>query len=129
MIAKRIQKLCEAKKGTTRLIARTPQRWRDVDRTPRADREFRRVKGSLDLKAVDRRALERMDLLTVVEHELGHIAGLPDLASDRVGLMQGTLDTGTRRLVSRTDVDLFRACYQARWRERQDRHSESLGVR
>jgi hypothetical protein len=76
-----------------------------VDRTPRADQEFRRVARSLDLRAVDRRAVDRIDLLTVVEHELGHIAGLQDVASDRVGLMKGTLDTGVRRMHRRQTGD------------------------
>ena len=103
-----------------------------VDRTPRADQEFRRVARSLDLRAVDRRAVDRIDLLTVVEHELGHIAGLQDVASDRVGLMKGTLDTGTRRLVGGAEADLFWACYQAeqaRRREGQARLIASSAVR
>jgi hypothetical protein len=66
----------------------------------------------LDLRAVDRRAVDRIDLLTVVEHELGHIAGLQDVASDRVGLMKGTLDTGTRRLVDKLEIAAVWAEYQ-----------------
>jgi hypothetical protein len=40
----------------------------------------------------------RMDLLTVVEHELGHVLGLPDTAGP--GLMNEWLSPGTRRLPS-----------------------------
>jgi uncharacterized repeat protein (TIGR01451 family) len=45
-------------------------------------------------------AYGRMDLLTVVLHELGHVIGLPDLdpRTDPHGLMSETLDPGTRRL-------------------------------
>jgi hypothetical protein len=45
-------------------------------------------------------AFGRMDLLTVVEHELGHVLGLSDLDPQAVphSLMTQTLDTGVRRL-------------------------------
>jgi hypothetical protein len=72
-----------------------------VDPTPLKDEEFTpsavdRVFAALG----DGPAAGRMDLLTVVMHELGHIAGLDDL--DATGgpeqLMTGLLATGVRRL-------------------------------
>ena len=50
-----------------------------IDPTPASNQEFSTSVGSSQLQAVDPRALDRIDLLTVVEHELGHIAGLSDL--------------------------------------------------
>jgi len=59
-----------------------------VDPTPLADEEFtadgRGLPGS--------EAAGREDLLTVLLHELGHLAGLPD----EEGLMAGVLSAGTR---------------------------------
>ena len=46
---------------------------------------------------MDPRAVDRIDLLTVVEHELGHIAGLGDLDALANNLMSGTLGVGVRR--------------------------------
>jgi hypothetical protein len=55
----------------------------------------------------DREATQRVDLLTVLMHELGHVLGLPDLdAIDEVGdLMFHDLATGRRRMLSFSAVD------------------------
>ena len=42
--------------------------------------------------------------LTVVEHELGHIAGLGDLDASVNDLMSGQLSTGIRRNASHQDA-------------------------
>lgn len=68
-----------------------------VDPTPTIDEEFSPPETSGQWTAIDPRALDRMDLLTVVEHELGHLAGLPDLATSTSDLMSHVLGTGTRR--------------------------------
>ena len=47
-------------------------------------------------------AANHIDLLTVVEHELGHILGLPD--SGQTGVMNIALDSGERRLPDAADV-------------------------
>jgi hypothetical protein len=70
-----------------------------VDATPCNDVEF-----GLGLSDVERMALAtspafgRMDLLTVVTHELGHVLGFNDLDPNAGALMSGNLDAGTRRL-------------------------------
>jgi hypothetical protein len=67
-----------------------------VDPTPALDEEFAQL-GGAGWQAVDAQAAERMDLLTVVEHELGHLAGLPDLDAAVDDLMSGLLAVGTRK--------------------------------
>jgi hypothetical protein len=63
-----------------------------IDPTPLTAKEFR-----ADGSAVPGGpASGRVDLLTVVMHELGHIAGLPD--DDGNDLMGGTLSAGVRRV-------------------------------
>jgi hypothetical protein len=69
-----------------------------VDSTPNADEEFTAVAGQKSLQATDSHAIGYLDLLTAVSHELGHIAGLPDLNATIDDLMANTLSTGTRRL-------------------------------
>ena len=68
-----------------------------VDPTPGTDEEFARLRENGQLRAVDPRAVDRLDLLTVVEHELGHVAGLEDLDPAIENLMSGTLGVGVRR--------------------------------
>ena len=51
------------------------------------------------LVATDSEAANRVDLLTVVLHELGHVLGFGDDPSDELPtLMQAQLGLGTRRL-------------------------------
>ena len=58
------------------------------------------------LQAVDPRVVDRMDLLTVVEHELGHIAGLNDLDALTDDVMSGVLGSGIGRNASHLDAVL-----------------------
>jgi hypothetical protein len=76
-----------------------------VDPTPAQDEEFQPAKATGQLQAVDPRALAHMDLLTVVEHELGHVAGLPDANTDTSGLMSPHLGTGLRRVPGPLEID------------------------
>ena len=76
-----------------------------VDTTPTSDEEFAANGSSRQLQAVDPRALDRIDLLTVVEHELGHIAGLDDLNAAADNLMSGVLGVGARRDPYAASVD------------------------
>jgi len=68
-----------------------------VDPTPASDEEFLQVLGSRELPAVGSEAVGCMDLLTVLSHELGHVAGLKDLAADQDDVMSGVLGVGVRR--------------------------------
>jgi hypothetical protein len=76
-----------------------------VDPTPAKDEEFTQLGSTGELKAVDPRAVDHIDLLTVVEHELGHVAGLSDLDPSATSLMSGMLPTGVRRDVTANEVD------------------------
>jgi hypothetical protein len=71
-----------------------------VDSTPAADAEFTGDFDSKTLQATDPQAVDRIDLLTVVEHELGQIAGLDDLNTLADDVMSNTLGTGVRRLTT-----------------------------
>jgi hypothetical protein len=76
-----------------------------VDTTPAVDEEFTRLGTDSELSAVDPQAVDRIDLVTVVEHELGHMAGLKDLDDSATGLMSGRLSTGLRRLAGQAEAD------------------------
>ena len=76
-----------------------------VDATPAKDEEFSATGSGSQLQAIDPRAVDRMDLLTVVEHELGHIAGLDDLASSMSSLMSSSLGEGLRRSPTAKEVE------------------------
>jgi hypothetical protein len=70
-----------------------------VDTTPFNDVEFGLKLSELELMATSTSsALGRMDLLTVVMHEMGHVLGFEDLDPNAGALMSGTLDASTRRL-------------------------------
>jgi glucose/arabinose dehydrogenase len=71
-----------------------------VDATPRQDEEFAGGANGAALVAVPGGPADgRMDLLTVVRHELGHLTGQPDLDGPGQSgqLMVGTLAPGIRR--------------------------------
>ena len=78
-----------------------------VDTTPSDDMEF-----SIDLSdgqmlaTSSSEAFGRMDLLTVVMHELGHVLAFEDVDPEEYpdDLMSPTLDTGVRRLDTRTAI-------------------------
>jgi hypothetical protein len=68
-----------------------------IDQTPALDEEFVSSAGTTGQTAVDARAVDQIDLLTVVEHELGHIAGFDDLDALTDNVMSGELGVGIRR--------------------------------
>jgi hypothetical protein len=69
-----------------------------IDPTPANDEEFT-VSSDGALQAIDARALDQIDLVTVVEHELGHIAGFADLDATIDNVMAAVLPVGLRRAV------------------------------
>jgi hypothetical protein len=66
--------------------------------TPAKDEKFARRSSANQLQAVDSQAVDRMDLLSAVEHELGHLAGLDDLDWSASSLMSGSLSNGIHRI-------------------------------
>jgi len=73
-----------------------------IDPTPGDDVEFENAWGTGQLSAHAGSPVQgRMDLLTVVMHELGHVLGLPDLdpREESYHLMAATLAPGVRRSV------------------------------
>jgi hypothetical protein len=71
-----------------------------VDSTPGDDTEFTSATGPFEVTASAGPASGRMDLLTVVMHELGHVIGYDSYGAgiNEHDLMAGYLDVGTRRL-------------------------------
>jgi hypothetical protein len=76
-----------------------------VDSAPSEDQEFVADTSDAQLHAIDPRAVDQMDLMTVVEHELGSVLGLKDLNSSSTDLMSGQLAVGVRRVPTTADVD------------------------
>jgi hypothetical protein len=65
-----------------------------IDPTPMVDEEYRQGDSPSGLRGIDPTVLDQIDLVSVVSRELGHIAGLDDLASPLAGLMKR--EGGTR---------------------------------
>lgn len=87
--------------GTSVLIDRTAagHEW-FIDPTPHDNAEFHFVRGLAEWIAdAHSQAFSRMDLLTTVMHELGHVLGYGDQQTQRhsANLMTETLPTGVRR--------------------------------
>ncbi len=74
--------------------------------TPTSNAEFSAQAGCSQLRAVNAHALDHIDLLTVVEHELGHIVGLSDNDALPDDIMDGVLGVGVRRTASHADAVL-----------------------
>ena len=60
--------------------------------------------GTLQLPVVEPRALDQIDLSTVVNHELGNVAGLQDLDALANNVTSGVLGTGIRRNAAAIDT-------------------------
>ena len=67
-----------------------------VDSSPEEAEEFKQI-GTSTWKAIDPGVLDRIDLLSVVKHELGHVIGLDDLDELADNLMSSRLEAGMRR--------------------------------
>ena len=68
-----------------------------VDSTPLDDVEFFADEDGL-MKAIDEAARSRMDLLTVLVHEMGHVIGLEDVYDNNRTVMYGSAQAGVRLL-------------------------------
>ncbi len=69
------------------------------------DEEFVAAGGWREWTSIAPAAVDRVDLLTVVMHELGHLLGLEDHSPHGDDLMGAFLGTGIRRGPSPGDVD------------------------
>ena len=76
-----------------------------IDPTPNQNGEFSATASAQGYTAINPAAADSIDLLTVVEHELGHVAGLNDLVAASPDIMNGQLGVGLRRLPSAADMD------------------------
>jgi hypothetical protein len=76
-----------------------------VDATPADDAEFVASSSNSEKTAVDANAVDKIDLLTVVEHELSHVLGEKDAYDVSDELMSATLGVGTRRDAYADSVD------------------------
>lgn len=75
-----------------------------VDSTPAQDEEYELL-ASESLKATGGTAAEGIDLLSVVEHEFGHLLGLDDHVGDPNDLMYESIARGERRAASASEID------------------------
>ena len=79
-----------------------------VDLTPGDNEEFLQIEPSSDLQAIDPAAIDRIDLLSVLYHELGHSLGLEDEESSVDGrLVSGELQPGVHREPSLLGIDAY----------------------
>ncbi len=78
-----------------------------VDSTPLDNSEFYPASDHELRAQMALPANQRMDLLTVVMHEMGHALGFADIRPDQqsASLMTGSLDTGSRRLPKANNLD------------------------
>jgi hypothetical protein len=73
-----------------------------VDDTPEDDADFAKQGGGSALAAIESsKAFGKVDLLTVVMHELGHALGLGHVGGQGVDLMNEAMDPGLRLLPNR----------------------------
>ena len=85
-----------------------------VDATPTADEEFTPDPTAQNLRATaGTAAVGKLDLLTVLIHELGHVLGAQDLARAE-DVMSGHLEAGVRRLPTAQDTAMWLAAQSQR---------------
>lgn len=74
-----------------------------VDATPATTEEYRWSDGFAAWSAAQGEAQGRIDLLTMISHELGHVLGLGHIEAGAPSVMAGSLHPGERRLPQATD--------------------------
>ena len=92
----------EAERNRIDLKTDAAENGRCVDLTPAWDG----WRNNHQLQVANSRAVDRIDLLTLVEHKLGHFAGLDDLDAVVDDLIDGVLNTGIRPNASHIDAVL-----------------------
>ena len=78
-----------------------------IDATPWEDSEFTFDEFEREMRASTASALDRMDLLTIVMHEVGHVLGLEHNSdqSSSADMMHALMETGVRRLLTESLLD------------------------
>jgi hypothetical protein len=77
-----------------------------TDSTLASDQESVSSEGTLQLSAIEPQALDRIDLSTVVDHELGNVAASQDLDTLANDVMSSVSGTGITRNASHVDAVL-----------------------
>ncbi len=75
-----------------------------VDATPAVDEEFVAGQSAWQLTAVTGAAAGRIDLLTLLQHEFGHVLGFEHAAPGSLRLMDMNLSSGERRMPTVADM-------------------------
>lgn len=92
--------------GDTIFIDRDAAGWGwFVDATPGADEEYLRLSEGVLSAKPNGEASGRMDLLTALGHEIGHVLGYPHTST--TGLMDASLSAGEREVMGGAEVHYF----------------------
>ncbi|MBX7166091.1 MAG: hypothetical protein K1X74_07050 [Pirellulales bacterium] len=78
-----------------------------VDASPQDDSEFAAAVAGQKQAQAGSAAATKIDLLTVLAHELGHVLGLEDTAANGTDLMADLLPVGVRRSPVAAQIDLL----------------------